>query len=161
MNVSYRCPHCNQLASAALAEDAQEFTCQACAAKLRPPATAIRDGNLLQCLICPCQELYIRKDFSQGLGVGIVIVGFMISSVFWFYRMPLWTYGTLFVTALIDVVLYMTVGNVLQCYQCQAQYRGLQALDEREGFDLETHEKHRQQQIRLARAGALPPREQV
>jgi hypothetical protein len=93
--------------------------------------------------------------------VAIVAVGFVISSVFWFYRMPLWTYGTLFATALIDVALYLTVGNVLQCYQCQAQYRGLKSLDDHEGFDLETHEKHRQQQIRLARAGALPPRESL
>jgi predicted nucleic acid-binding Zn ribbon protein len=157
MNVSYRCPHCQNLANAELAEDALDFACPRCQGKLHAPASAIRDGHLLECLVCPCKELYIRKDFSQSVGIGIVVVGFVISSVFWFYRMPLWTYGTLFATALIDVVLYLTVGNVLQCYQCQAQYRGLKSLETHEGFDLETHEKHRQQQIRLARAGALPP----
>jgi predicted nucleic acid-binding Zn ribbon protein len=161
MNVSYRCPHCNQIATALLAEDATEFACSQCTAAFQSPQGTIRDGEVTQCLVCPCKELYIRKDFSQNLGIGIVVAGAVISSVFWFYRMPLWTYGTLFATALIDVVLYMTVGNVLQCYQCQAQYRGLKSLDEHEGFDLETHEKHRQQQIRLARAGALPRRESL
>jgi hypothetical protein len=63
--------------------------------------------------------------------------------------MPLWTYGVLFATALIDVVLYLTVGNVLQCYRCHAQYRGLPGLEHHQPFNLETHEKHRQQRIRL------------
>lgn len=122
---------------------------------------------MLECLICPCRELYVRKDFSQTVGVTIVVIGMIISSIFWFYRMPLWTYGTLFLFAAIDIVLYVTVGNVLQCYQCQSQYRGLQALEDHEGFDLEIHEKHRQQQIRLSRAGIAsgkgspPPREQL
>jgi predicted nucleic acid-binding Zn ribbon protein len=161
MNVDYRCPHCQAVASATLAEDAPAFACSGCGAGFHAPVAAVRNGEVIQCLVCPCKELYIRKDFSQNLGISIVVAGAVISSVFWFYRMPLWTYGTLFATALIDVVLYMTVGNVLQCYQCQAQYRGLASLDEHEGFDLETHEKHRQQQIRLARAGALPPRESL
>jgi hypothetical protein len=92
----------------------------------------------------------VRKDFSQSLGVAIVVVGIVASSVFWAYHMPYWTYGVLFATALIDVVLYLTVGNVLQCYRCQAQYRGTPGLESHGGFDLETHEKHRQQKIRLA-----------
>jgi hypothetical protein len=92
----------------------------------------------------------MRKDFSQSLGVAIVVCGAVVSSIFWAYRMPFWTYGVLFATALIDVVLYVTVSNVLQCYRCQAQYRGVPGLENHGGFDLETHEKHRQQRIRLA-----------
>ncbi len=160
MNVTFRCPHCDQLAIAPLTEPATEFACSSCQATFQPSASAIQDGIVQQCLVCPCRELYVRKDFSQAVGVTIVVIGFVISSVFWFYRMPIWTYATLFASALIDVVLYLTVGNVLQCYQCQAQYRGLKMLEEpggeHEGFDLETHEKHRQQQIRLARAGISP-----
>jgi len=105
---------------------------------------------LSRCLLCPSTDLFIRKDFSQSLGVAIVIVGIVLSSAFWAYRMPFWTYSVLFATALIDVVLYFTVGNVLQCYRCQAQYRGVPGLENHSGFDLETHEKHRQQKIRLA-----------
>lgn len=155
MNVTYRCPHCDAVSAASIAESSSEFVCPGCSAKFS--AANYRDGNVLQCLICPCRELYVRKDFSQTVGVAIVIIGMLISSIFWFYRMPIWTYATLFAFAAIDVVLYITVGNVLQCYQCQAQYRGLKLLEEHEGFDLEIHEKHRQQQIRLARAGMSPP----
>ena len=105
--------------------------------------------RVTRCLVCPSTELFVRKDFSQKLGVGIVVCGFIISSIFWYYRMPFWTYGVLFATALIDVILYVLVGNVLHCYRCQAQYRGVPGLDNHEPFSLETHEKHRQQQIRL------------
>ncbi|WP_254510911.1 hypothetical protein [Anatilimnocola floriformis] len=152
MNVTFRCPHCEAVNQAQIAEEgAADFGCSSCQARFS--AENYRDGNVLQCLICPCRELYVRKDFSQTMGVTIVVIGMIISSAFWLYRMPVWTYATLFAFAAIDVLLYVTVGNVLQCYQCQSQYRGLRALEDHEGFDLEVHEKHRQQQIRLARAG--------
>jgi hypothetical protein len=152
MNVTFRCPHCDQIGRAEFDSATRELACPNCPAKWPIPENVFAQGKLWQCLVCPSTELFIRKDFSQKLGVAIVVVGFVISSVFWFYRMPLWTYGVLFATALIDVVLYLVVGNVLHCYRCQAQYRGVPGLENYGGFDLETHEKHRQQKIRLAEA---------
>jgi DNA-directed RNA polymerase subunit RPC12/RpoP len=152
MNVTFRCPHCDQIGRVEFDAATRELACPHCAARWLVPSAALAEGKLWQCLVCPSTELFIRKDFSQKLGVTIVVVGFVISSVFWFYRMPLWTYGVLFGTALIDVVLYFAVGNVLHCYRCQAQYRGVPGLANHGGFDLETHEKHRQQKIRLAEA---------
>jgi DNA-directed RNA polymerase subunit RPC12/RpoP len=151
MNVTYRCPNCQQTTQADFGP--QVVACSRCGTQVEVPAGAVTDDRLTRCLLCPSTELFVRKDFSQTLGVTIVVIGFVISSVFWYYRMPLWTYGVLFATALIDVVLYLTVGNVLQCYRCQAQYRGVPGLDQHEPFDLETHEKHRQQQARLPQAG--------
>src|SRR5207245_2862730 len=116
MNVTFRCPNCDQTARVELGSEAVDFACPACQSKW-PIPTAIASGDQLgQCLICPSTELFHRKDFSQPLGVAIVVVGVVVSSAFWAYRMPFWTYGVLFATALIDVVLYLTVGNVLQCY---------------------------------------------
>ena len=155
MHVTFRCPHCDQIGRAEIDAAARELGCPSCRERWPVPAEALADGKIWQCLVCPSTELYIRKDFSQKLGVAIVVVGFVISSVFWYYRMPKWTYGVLFATALIDVVLYFTVGNVLHCYRCQAQYRGVPGLENHGGFDLETHEKHRQQKIRLAEAAQV------
>ena len=150
MNVTFRCPHCNQLGRSDFDAATRSLACPNCGAKWPVPEGAIADEKLWQCIVCPSTELFIRKDFSQTLGVAIVALGFIISSVFWYYRMPLWTYGVLFATALIDVVLYLYVGNVLNCYRCQAQYRGIPGLENHEPFNLETHERHRQQAIRLA-----------
>ena len=156
MNVTFRCPHCQGVASAEL-DDAAEITCSGCQTKWPVPADAIAGGQVTSCVVCPSDELYVRKDFSQALGIAIVVFGFVVSSLFWYWRMPLWTFGVLFATALIDVVLYLTVGNLLQCYRCQAQYRGVPGVDSHQSFDLETHEKHRQQLIRLKQAAPSSP----
>jgi hypothetical protein len=150
MNVTFRCPQCDQQARAELRPEQPAIACPHCKTKWPLPGQAVAGDQLRQCIICPSTELFIRKDFSQSLGVTIVVIGIVISSIFWAYHMPIWTYAVLFTTALIDVVLYFTVGNVLQCYRCQAQYRDLPDLENHGGFDLETHEKHRQQRIRLA-----------
>jgi hypothetical protein len=149
MNVAFRCPHCHEISRAEFGVETTEIACANCH-ETWPTAGAVQKEKLLRCLVCPSAELFIRKDFSQSLGVGIVIVGIVLSSIFWAYHKPYWTYAVLFATALIDVVLYFAVGNVLQCYRCQAQYRGIPGLENHAGFNLETHEKHRQQKMRLA-----------
>jgi hypothetical protein len=158
MNVTFRCPHCDQTERIDFSADSREIACPQCHTRLSIPDSATREGQLWRCLVCPSTELFIRKDFSQSLGVAIVVVGVVVSSVFWAYRLPIWTYAVLFATALIDVVLYVTVGNVLQCYRCQSQYRDVPGMENHGGFDLETHEKHRQQRIRLGQQADAAPR---
>jgi hypothetical protein len=150
MNVTFRCPHCDHTVGAEFEATSEELACPACKVALPVSDGIAKKDNLWQCLVCHSKELFVRKDFSQRLGVTIVVTGIVVSSIFWALRMPNWTYGVLFATALIDVVLYFMVGNVLQCYRCQAQYRGVPGLENHGGFDLETHEKHRQQRLRLA-----------
>jgi hypothetical protein len=150
MNVTFRCPHCDKTARADFSAQASAVACPNCQTTWPVQPGADSAEKLSQCLFCPSTELFVRKDFSQSLGIGIVAAGIVVSSVFWAYHMPYWTYGVLFATALIDVVLYFTVGNLLQCYRCQAQYRSVPGLEQHGGFDLETHEKHRQQRLRLA-----------
>jgi hypothetical protein len=114
----------------------------------------MRPGEAVRCLACPSTELFVRKDFPQRLGVGIVVAGFVGSSVAWYQHQILLSYAILFATALIDVVLYLVMGNVLECYRCHAQYRGLPSHQDQAQFNLETHEKHRQQAARLKPAPA-------
>src|SRR5436309_283555 len=121
MNVTFRCPYCNKTASADFGPESRELVCPSCNVKWPVAAGAVNENGASQCLICPSTELFLRKDFSQSLGVAIVVAGVVVSSAFWAYHMPYWTYGVLFTTALLDVVLYLLVGNVLQCYRCYAQ----------------------------------------
>lgn len=115
------------------------------------PNAEIREP-LPQCLVCGCRELVLRKAFPQGMGITIVVIGFLISSIAWFYHRIYLTYSILFATAVIDFVLYLMLGNVLQCYRCRAEYRGLEGLEEFEPFNLETHERYRQEAARLQEA---------
>jgi uncharacterized C2H2 Zn-finger protein len=157
MNVSFRCPHCDELSRAELSPGLAELACSHCHASWPVAADAVTARGVQKCLICPDAELFIRKDFSQPLGVAIVVAAAVISSIFWYFRMPVWTYVVLFAAAVLDLVLYFTVGNLLQCYRCQAQYRDIPGIDEHHAFELETHEKYRQQKIRLAEHAAHKP----
>ncbi len=149
MNVTFACPQCDAAQRQQLTDDASGLTCQACGQSIAVPAGAIEGNQVRRCLACPSSDLYVRKDFPQRVGVGLVVIGIVGSSIAWFYSNLLWTFGILFATALIDVLLYAFVGNALMCYRCGAMYRGADEIDVHGQFDLETHEKHRQIEARM------------
>ena len=151
MNITYPCPACEAANRAELSSDATELCCAGCGKTLQIPKGAIADGRIQRCLVCPSTDLFVRKDFPQRLGVAIVTVGLLASCVAWAKTEVNLTFGILFATAAVDVVLYFVVPNALMCYRCGAMYRGVAGIDEHESFDLETHERYRQQKIRLAK----------
>ena len=162
MRVTYACPACAATVSIAAAESQGTLACPRCAATVEVPADAIGwsgpggeptepgqgEPRLRRCLVCPGTELFARKDFPQRLGVGIVVAGLAASCITWAWRLLVPTFAILFGTALVDVVLYLLMPECLTCYRCGARYAGAGAGGFG-GFDLETHEKHRQQRIRL------------
>ncbi|HCK41904.1 MAG: hypothetical protein CMJ72_13930 [Planctomycetaceae bacterium] len=150
MNVTYACPACDSGVRLSFDPTTRELTCPHCNQRLEIPHDAITGKQVRRCLTCPSIDLYIRKDFPQRLGVALVGVGVLGSSIAWYNMNIYWTFGILFSTALIDVLLYMFVGDALMCYRCQAQYRGVQEMDSHGIFDLETHEKYRQMAARMA-----------
>jgi hypothetical protein len=149
MNVTYNCPACHHTTRATLAPDTAAITCAHCRQPINVPSGAISGRQIKRCLVCPSTELFARKDFPQRLGVALVIVGFVGSSIAWFNYQVLLTFAILFVTALVDLVLYIVMGESLTCYRCHAQYRGFEEIERHGGFDLETHERYRQMAARL------------
>jgi DNA-directed RNA polymerase subunit RPC12/RpoP len=150
VNVTFACPRCEKPALVELAAAGKGLICPHCNTSIAISAATVADGKLDRCLVCPGRDLYLRKDFPQRLGVLIVVLGFVASSITWAYSRPIGTYAILFATALVDVVLYLVMPSALVCYHCGAQYRGLSNLDRYSGFDLDMHERHRQQKIRAA-----------
>jgi hypothetical protein len=150
MNLTQTCHDCGQMSSASFAADAATIGCVHCGHTVEVPDGAISGGGVHRCLVCPSTDLYVRKDFPQHIGVAIVVVGFAISCVTWYFYLTVATFAVLLATALVDVVLYCFVGNALMCYRCGAMYRDVEGLDEHGGFDLETHERYRQESARLA-----------
>ena len=150
MELTYQCPNCDAVGEAAPVESLTSVTCGGCALKrdLHPGST--ENGELRSCAWCATDDLYIQKDFPQGLGLAIVVTGFVASTVFWYYEMPLPAYFILLVSALLDMVLYYHVPDVTICYRCLGQYRG--AGSNPSGrfkmFDLVIGERYRQERIR-------------
>lgn len=160
MNVVFLCPDCGQRAIASAIESNETFSCSQCGSKLAIPAASIVSGkedsspSLTRCVVCPSTELFVRKNFPQRLGVGIVVVGLALSCISWAYRELILTFAILFSTALLDVVLFFVVPECLTCYRCGARYTGPGITDHFGGFNLETHEKYRQQAARQGRSTA-------
>lgn len=176
MRITYACPACDATVTHDRAESTPRLVCPHCSAGLDMPADAVvwvaADGSpttagsgrvrLRRCLVCPSTELFARKDFPQRLGVGIVVVGFVASCITWSQYLLVPTFAILFGTALLDVLLYLFMPECLTCYRCAARYRGDGVTADHAGFDLETHEKHRQQRARLAgSAGGRPTLERT
>jgi len=175
MRIAYACPACSATVTHDRVEAARTLDCPHCGAELPVPADAIawsvpggvpaRPGEgrarLTRCLVCPSHELFARKDFPQRLGVGIVVAGLAGSCITWGMRLLVPTFAILFATALIDVVLYLLMPECLTCYRCNARYRGDGVTDDHAGFDLETHEKHRQGLARARELAAARPAERT
>ncbi len=149
MNITFFCPSCEQATRVELADEGSTIECPLCSAAIDVPSEGRSEGRLNRCLVCPSTDLFARKDFPQRLGVAIVVVGIVGSTIAWAYTQWYWTFGILFATALIDLVLYTLVGNQLMCYRCHAEYRGVVGIEGHGAFDLETHERYRQSQARL------------
>jgi DNA-directed RNA polymerase subunit RPC12/RpoP len=149
MNITYHCPACHKAVRVDVAAETTELACPHCPQRIKLPADAVESGRLGRCLVCPSVDLFLRKDFPQRLGVALVVIGFVGSSIAWFNYQVFWTFAILFATALVDLVLYIVMGESLTCYRCNAQYRGFQNMELHGGFDLETHERYRQLAARL------------
>lgn len=149
MNVTYRCPHCQKTVRAAFTAASNHIACPRCAQQIQVPQGAIAGERVERCLVCPSTDLFARKDFPQQLGVALVLIGFVASSIAWAYYQVFWTFAILFSTALVDLVLYLVMGESLTCYRCHAQYRGTKDIERHGAFDLETHERYRQMAARM------------
>lgn len=149
MNVTFSCPGCHQAIRSAITADTAQLACPHCLQQINVPKDAISDGLIHRCVVCPSTELFVRKDFPQRLGVTLVVLGFITSSIAWGYYMVWLSFAILFATALVDLALYVLMGESLTCYRCHAQYRGFHENLPHSGFDLETHERYRQMAARL------------
>jgi hypothetical protein len=92
----------------------------------------------------------VRKDFPQRLGLMIIVMGFVASSVALAWHQNVVSLAILIGTAALDAVLYLVTGNVLTCYRCHSEYRDVQGLEQHPLFRLDVHERYRQQAARLA-----------
>ena len=150
MNVSFRCPKCEQTSRRETTPDSSGLECQHCGAHIASSTNAWTGEELSRCLICPSSELYVRKGFPPKLGAIIVLGSIAACAVAVYLHEPYWFYAILFGVFFIDAALFLLLPNSLVCYRCGSVYRGAGDLKRHGAFELETHEKHRQQAARMA-----------
>lgn len=160
MQVLFQCPACEQTRRAAIAPDMDALTCDGCHWTRAVPAGSVDAAGPHVCVVCGCGDLWRQKDFPQKLGLAMVVLGGVLSTIAFALYMPLTALGVLLAFALVDLLLFTFMKDVLVCYACHARYKDAELKDDRPRFNLETAERYRQEAARLEqtrRAAGSPP----
>jgi len=144
VNIRFACPVCET--PGRLDTPAREWQCPNCEHLLR--LTGDPAAPLTSCLVCGNRELYKKKDFPHGLGLGILTAACLASVVTHYLYQQWWTWVILIGSAVFDGLLYLWVGDAVVCYRCDAYYRGLAPDAEHKPFELVIAERYRQERIR-------------
>lgn len=149
MQVTFNCPACQQVRRAGVAAGVTAITCDGCHWSRLLRADDLQTAAPQKCLVCGCNDLWRQKDFPQRVGLAMVALGAILSTIAWAYHLPGTALGILLGFALIDLLLFTFMKDVLVCYRCAARYRDVSFRDDHPRFNLETAERYRQETARL------------
>ena len=126
MQVVAHCPKCDAGLPVSAAEAPESINCGRCGHGIALAfSDALRsDSGVDRCPVCGGSDFYVRKDFDPKVGLTVVIIGALISGIFYWFGEDLIAYGILAGAALIDLIVYGRLGDVTVCYRCHSEFRG-------------------------------------
>ena len=145
MNVRFDCPLCETAGGRLDTSGPAEWRCPGCD---HPTRLADPNPDVTSCAVCGNPEVYVRKDFPHSVGLTILTLACIASTVTYFLYAKWLTWAILIGSAAFDGLLYLWVKDVIVCYRCQAHHRGYTPNPEHKPFELTTHERYRQERIR-------------
>lgn len=152
MHVIFECPNCQRRQKVAPDPSNGPVWCDECQWKRDEGVGDFSGDHLGRCRICGCEDLWRQKDFPPALGLALVATAATLSCVAYAFYHHIMALGILMVAALIDMVLYSWMGDMLVCYRCGARHRQTTMDEKHPRFDLETAERYRQQDLRQRQA---------
>lgn len=147
MQIIFECPACLKR-SACDCPSLEAVTCTQCEWSRDEGATDFEGEFCKRCRVCGCTDLWRQKDFPPMLGLVMVGLGIILSSIAWAYHEPEWALGILMAFALIDMLLYAIMTDMLVCYRCRSRHRRTALNDDHTAFDLELSERYVQMKKR-------------
>jgi len=122
VDVLAKCPKCDAGLPVHAADAPAAIKCGRCGCEIPLHVTAAvrEDRSVDRCPVCGGAEFYIRKDFDPKLGLTVVIIGALISGIFYWYGRDLIAYSILASAALIDLVVYGRLKDITVCYRCHS-----------------------------------------
>ncbi len=152
MQIQSACPQCGLKLRCEVTAAGGGPQCAACGWSRPVGQDELPAGKPARCLICGCRDLWRQKDFPPALGLGIVFIGIVASSIAVFYYRPLVAIGVLMACALADLLLFQLKDDVLVCYRCKARHRHVHPGEQYPVFNLDVAERYRQEAHRLKEA---------
>ena len=126
MKIVAKCPKCDAGLPVNAADPQALIRCGRCGKEIQLDISddVRRDSSVDRCPMCSGADFYIRKDFDPKIGLTVVIIGALISAVFYWFEQDLIAYSILAAAALIDLVVYGRLKDVTVCYRCHTEFRG-------------------------------------
>jgi hypothetical protein len=121
-----KCPKCDAGLPVDVRDAPGSIKCGRCGTEIALTVSdALRADRVVdQCPVCAGTDFYIRKDFDPKVGLTVVVIGALISAVFYWFGKDLIAYSILGGAALIDLVVYGRLKFVTVCYRCHTEFRG-------------------------------------
>src|SRR3954465_3682846 len=126
MNVLAKCPKCDAGLPVDAADAPESIKCGGGGRELALTFSESlkTDASVDVCPVCRGSDFYVRKDFDPKTGLTVVIIGGLISAVFYWFQRDLIAYSILAVAVLVDLIVYGRLGDVTVCYRCHSEFRG-------------------------------------
>jgi hypothetical protein len=126
MEILARCPKCDAGLPVRASDAPAAINCGGCGREIPlAMSDALRaDRAVDRCPVCGGADFYSRKDFDPKIGLTVVIVGALISAVFYWFGRDFIAYAILGSAALIDLVVYGRLKDITVCYRCHTEFRG-------------------------------------
>lgn len=139
MRVTVKCPGCNASLPFEAASPPERIRCGKCNRETPLVVTeAVKtDAAVDRCPVCEGGDFYVRRDFDPKTGLAFVIVGALISAVFYWFNKDIIAYSILAVAVVIDLLIYRRLKDITVCYRCHAEFRGSYPRTA-DAFDLHT-----------------------
>ncbi len=134
MEVEFLCVDCGRRTALEL-EQTLNVCCVNCKKNYGGSVSFSSEQGISHCGICGCRDLYTQKDFNRKVGCTIAAIGAVLA--------PFTKLISLFVCALIDLILYRVLPMITVCYRCKAIYRGFPRNSGHEGFNLGINDRYR------------------
>ncbi|MEZ6132114.1 MAG: hypothetical protein R3C59_25925 [Planctomycetaceae bacterium] len=148
MQIIFQCPVCQRSTVCRPDPASAPVKCSHCDWQRDEGATDFDGEYCRRCRICGCSDLWRQKDFPPGLGLAFVAAGGILSTIAWANHEPTWALGILMAFALVDMLLYAFMSDMLVCYRCRARHRRTDLDENHTAFNLEVDERYRQMKKR-------------
>lgn len=144
MQIIFQCPACQQRTLARPQPPDSAISCPHCDWTRDEGADDFSGDFVKRCRVCGCGDLWRQKDFPPAVGICFVAMGALFSTLAWAWHRPVLALGILMAFALVDLLLYTFMSDMLVCYRCRARHRRTAMQDGHPAFNLEVNERYLQ-----------------